>query len=185
MCDGFGYEVARKNGRSRRHCQKFTHDPFARRDCDCTTVEWPRQTFRPGERGTLTARFDLEESGGKQRKRLYVIVSNHPDQPVVLTVEIVSPKIAEIEPRVLLWDETNLGAPKSLVVHVDDETSIRHLAVQTDSSEVTAALNRVGPRLYRINLKVRPQHRPAAVAVTLTIETATVAVNRTATVVLR
>jgi hypothetical protein len=70
----------------------LVHD--VRAECGCTVPnDWPKQAVKPGEKGSITVKFNSVDREGKQVKRLTITANTYPVSNVVaLAGEVVKQK---------------------------------------------------------------------------------------------
>lgn len=73
------------------HTYEFTNtgsDPLiisdAKGSCGCTVPEWPRAPIGPGEKGSISIKFDSKGKKGKQNKQVTLVTNMVPSQKVLI-----------------------------------------------------------------------------------------------------
>jgi hypothetical protein len=56
--------------------------------CGCTTPDWPKKAFAPGEEGVIKAIFDSKDKVGTQTKQVYVMANTLPEQQKTLSFSV-------------------------------------------------------------------------------------------------
>jgi hypothetical protein len=64
-----------------------------RAECGCTVPnDWPKQAVKPGERASVSVKFDSSDKEGNQVKRLTITANTYPvDNVVALAGEVIKP----------------------------------------------------------------------------------------------
>src|ERR1700736_4937178 len=73
--------------------------------CGCTTAQTQKDQVAPGEKGEITATFNIGGRTGTQVKTV-TVQTDDPDQAhatAVLTLKTTIPQLFEIQPAVLYW----------------------------------------------------------------------------------
>lgn len=106
-------------------------------NCGCLKAETDKETYEPGEKGTLTAVFTVGSIEGRVEKSV-MLQTDAKDGPVQkLTVGINVPSIIEIEPDLTEWIIGEAPAPKSVRIRVVQPDPIRVLEVNCSRNTFT------------------------------------------------
>lgn len=125
--------------------------------CGCTTATLDKQVYAPGEKGKITAVFDIGSRTGIQQKHVYVS-SNDPKEPqVMLTFTATIPKLLDVDPIFLNWVRGEELKPKTVTIKVMGNYPVEHLKItSTDPRMTTEVKHEAGSRLFQVICTPRP-----------------------------
>src|SRR5207302_10813254 len=86
--------------------------------CGCTTAQTQKDQVAPGEKGEITATFNIGDRTGLQVKTV-TVQTDDPDPAhatAVLTLKTTIPQLLEIQPAVLYWQGGEEPKPKTITV---------------------------------------------------------------------
>lgn len=106
--------------------------------CGCTTVKLDKEVYEPGEKGKITAVFDVGGRVGEQKKTIYVATTAPKEPELVLTFTAFIPKILEIEPIFLNWQAGEELKPKIVNIKVLGDYPVTSLELTSTSPNMTA-----------------------------------------------
>ena len=66
--------------------------------CGCTTAELIKKTFEPGEKGSITALFEIGDRTGRQSKQIVVRTDSDASAVSTLTLEVLVPELVRVQP---------------------------------------------------------------------------------------
>ncbi len=81
--------------------------------CTCVSAEPSKQSYAPGEKGEIVAKFTVDERAGVDAKEIYV-ETDEPESWTNLKMEVTIPKLAEMEPDPLYWNPGEELRPKRI-----------------------------------------------------------------------
>ena len=137
--------------------------------CDCTTSTLDKKVYAPGEKGKITAVFEIGDRIGLQEKILFV-TSDDPKEPqVVLRFKAVIPQLLEIDTVFLNWVRGEALKPKIVNIKVSPDYPIHHLDVTSTSPDMTVEIKHTeGSGDYQ--LIVTPKKTDAELSASLEIK---------------
>jgi hypothetical protein len=137
--------------------------------CGCTVPTLAKMTYAPGERGEVTAKFNIGDRRGVQSATIRVSVKGG-KEPATLTLNVAIPEVAKINPSILIWKPDEKPEPKSLEVEAVPGQSLSVEKVTTSEPGFEAKVETVteGAR-YRVI--VSPKETEKAGFALLNIET--------------
>ncbi len=86
--------------------------------CGCTAPTLEKKDYAPGERGELKIVYSTAGQSGIQERTVTVYTSDKPDQPAMLTLEVVVPEIFRITPRLVSWRVDEPADEKPMVIDI-------------------------------------------------------------------
>jgi hypothetical protein len=140
-----------------------------RTSCGCTAAQSQKEEVPPGEKGEITATFNIGERTGTQVKTVTVETDDPGHAATVLTLKAVIPQQLEITPTFVFWGQGEAPKPKTIVVHAAKDFPVKHLKVTSSSPDFQAKVEETGNGQFKID--VQPQDTKRPIASTLTIQT--------------
>src|SRR6516165_1901898 len=86
--------------------------------CGCTTAQTQKDEVPAGEKGEITATFNIGDRTGTQIKTVTVETDEAANQKTVLTLKTVIPQQLEINPTFVFWKQGDKPDPKQISVKV-------------------------------------------------------------------
>jgi Protein of unknown function (DUF1573) len=136
--------------------------------CGCTTAQTQKDEVPPGEKGEITATFNIGDRTGTQIKTVTVETDEAANQKTVLTLKTVIPQQLEINPTFVFWKQGDKPDPKTITVKVGKEFTVKHIKVTSSSPDFQTKVEEKGNGEFQID--VQPQETKNLVASTLTIQ---------------
>jgi hypothetical protein len=121
-----------------------------------------------GEKGEITATFNIGERTGTQVKTVTVETDDPANVTTVLTLKAVIPQQLEITPTFVFWGQGEAPKPKTIVVRAAKDFPVKHLKVTSSSPDFRAKVEETGNGQFKID--VQPQETNRLIASTLTIQ---------------
>ncbi len=139
-----------------------------RTSCGCTAAQTQKEEVPPGEKGEITATFNIGERTGTQVKTVTVETDDPANVTTVLTLKAVIPTQLEITPTFVFWGQGEAPKPKTIVVRAAKDFPVKHLKVTSSSPDFQAKVEETGDGQFKID--VQPQETTRSIASTLTIQ---------------
>ena len=139
-----------------------------RTSCGCTAAQTQKEEVPPGEKGEITATFNIGERTGTQVKTVTVETDDPANVTTVLTLKAVIPTQLEITPTFVFWGQGEAPKPKTIVVRAAKDFPVKHLKVTSSSPDFQARVEETGDGQFKID--VQPQETTRSMASTLTIQ---------------
>ena len=136
--------------------------------CGCTAAQTQKEEVPAGEKGEITATFNIGERTGTQVKTVTVETDDPANVTTVLTLKAVIPQQLEITPTFVFWGQGEAPKPKSIVVRAAKDFPVKHLKVTSSSPDFQAKVEETGNGQFKIN--IQPQETNKQTASTLTIQ---------------
>ena len=136
--------------------------------CGCTTAQTQKEVVQPGEKGEITATFNIGDRTGTQVKTVTVETDEAANQKTVLTLKAVIPQQLEISPTFVFWKQGDKPDPKQILVKVGKEFTVKHIKVTSSTPNFQAKVEDAGKGEFKID--VTPQDTSKLVASMLTIQ---------------
>jgi hypothetical protein len=139
-----------------------------RTSCGCTAAQTQKEEVPAGEKGEITATFNIGERTGTQVKTVTVETDDPANVTTVLTLKAVIPQQLEITPTFVFWGQGEAPKPKTIVVRAAKDFPVKHLKVTSSSPDFQAKVEETGNGQFKID--VQPQETNKQTASTLTIQ---------------
>jgi Protein of unknown function (DUF1573). len=136
--------------------------------CGCTAAQTQKEEVPAGEKGEITATFNIGERTGTQVKTVTVETDDPANVTTVLTLKAVIPQQLEITPTFVFWGQGEAPKPKTIVVRAAKDFPVKHLKVTSSSPDFRAKVEETGNGQFKID--VQPQGTNRLIASTLTIQ---------------
>src|SRR5213596_3670862 len=136
--------------------------------CGCTAAQTQKDEVPPGEKGEVTATFNIGERTGTQVKTVTVETDDPQQATTVLTLKAMIPQQLEITPTFVFWGQGEAAKPKTIVVRAAKDFPVKHLRVTSSSPDFQAKVEETGSGQFKID--VQPQDTKRPIASTLTIQ---------------
>lgn len=139
-----------------------------RTSCGCTAAQSQKEEVPAGEKGEITATFNIGERTGTQIKTVTVETDDPANITTTLTLKAVIPQQLEITPTFVFWGQGEEPKPKTIVVRAAKDFPVKHLKVTSSSPDFQAKVEETGNGQFKID--VQPQETNKQTASTLTIQ---------------
>lgn len=139
-----------------------------RTSCGCTAAQTQKEVVPAGEKGEITATFNIGERTGTQIKTVTVETDDPANITTTLTLKAVIPQQLEITPTFVFWGQGEAPKPKTIVVRAAKDFPVKHLKVTSSSPDFQAKVEETGNGQFKID--VQPQETNKQTATTLTIQ---------------
>jgi hypothetical protein len=139
-----------------------------RTSCGCTAAQTQKEEVPAGEKGEITATFNIGERTGTQVKTVTVETDDPEHATTVLTLKAVIPQQLEITPTFVFWGQGEAPKAKTIVVRAAKNFPVKHLKVTSSSPDFRAKVEETGNGQFKID--VQPQKTNRLIASTLTIQ---------------
>ena len=139
--------------------------------CGCTTAQTQKDEVPPGEKGEITATFNIGGRTGTQVKTI-TVQTDDPDQAhatTQLTLKAVIPQLLELQPMFVIWRSGEEPKPKFITAKANKDAGITKLDVVSSVPNFTTKVDPgSAPNEFRIS--VQPKDTAKPVYTTLTIK---------------
>ena len=139
-----------------------------RTSCGCTAAQSQKEEVPPGEKGEITATFNIGERTGTQVKTVTVETDDPEHVTTVLTLKAVIPQQLEITPTFVFWGQGEAPKPKTIVVRAAKDFPAKHLKVTSSSPDFQTKVEETGNGQFKIDIE--PKDTSRQIASTLTIQ---------------
>src|SRR5437762_12360140 len=82
--------------------------------CGCTAAQTQKDEVPPGEKGEVTATFNIGDRTGPQVKTVSVETDDPKQAVTVLTLKANIPSLLDLQPNFVYWQPNEEGKPKTV-----------------------------------------------------------------------
>jgi hypothetical protein len=136
--------------------------------CGCTAAQSQKDEVKPGEKGEVTATFNIGDRTGTQVKTVTVETDDSAKPTQVLTLRTIIPQQLEISPTFVFWKQGDKPDPKAITVKVGKEFTVKNIKVTSSSPDFQTKVEETGKGEFKID--VQPKETNNLLASTLTIQ---------------
>jgi hypothetical protein len=144
------------------------HFKSVKASCGCTTAQSQKDEVPPGEKGEITATFNIGDRTGTQVKTVTVETDDAAKPSTVLTLRTIIPQLLEITPTFVFWKQGEKPDPKAITVKVGKEFTVNHIKVTSSSPDYQTKVEETGKGEFKID--IQPKETNSISASTLTIQ---------------
>src|SRR5438270_10744375 len=128
--------------------------------CGCTTAQTQKDEVPPGDKGEITATFNIGDRTGTQIKTVTVETDEAANQKTVLTLKTVIPQELEIAPTFVFWKQGEKADPKSITVHAGKDFSVKHIKVTSSSPDFQTKIEETREGQFKVDVEPSETNHP-------------------------
>ncbi len=140
-----------------------------RPSCGCTAAAMKKNEVAPGEKGELTATFNIGGRTGLQQKTINVETDDGGSQFTVLTMKTMVAQLAEVQPSFVYWESGEAPKAKTITVKPGKDITIKNVEV-TASTPAFVTEVKPGAVAGEFQINVTPRDTKKQAMATLTIK---------------
>jgi len=137
--------------------------------CGCTTAQTQNEQVGPGQKGEITATFNIGGRTGTQVKTVTVQTDDPERSTIVLTLKAVITPLLEFQPALVYWQNGEEPKPKIITAKANKDAAIKKLDVALSTPDFAAKVD-AGSAPNEFRISVQPRDTTKAVYATLTIK---------------
>jgi hypothetical protein len=137
--------------------------------CGCTTAQTQNEQVGPGQKGEITATFNIGGRTGTQVKTVTVQTDDPERSTIVLTLKAVITPLLEFQPALVYWQNGEEPKPKIITAKANKDAVIKKLDVASSTPDFAAKVD-AGSAPNEFRISVQPRDTTKAVYATLTIK---------------
>lgn len=145
------------------------HIKSVKPSCGCTTAALAKNDVAPGEKGTITATFNIGDRTGVQVKTVTVDTDDAAAPQTVLTFKANIAQLLELQPTFVYWEANESAQEKTIVAKTSKGATVKKVDVTSSSTDFTAKVE-PGPAAGEFKIVVHPKDTTKPVNATLTIK---------------
>jgi hypothetical protein len=147
------------------------HFKAVRPSCGCTTAALPKNDVAPGEKGEITATFNIGDRTGLQTKTITVETDDPQHPQTILTLKANIAQLLELQPAFVFWQAGEDAKPKTILAKAGKGVTIKNVEVTSSSADFTAKVE-PGSGAGEFKISVQPKDTAKPLNATLTIKPA-------------
>lgn len=140
-----------------------------RPSCGCTTADLEKKTYEPGEKGCITAIFDIGNRSGMQSKQIVVRTDSQESPVVTLTLKVDVPELVRIQPNFVYWRKGEPRTSKTITIEVVSDEPVVVAAAKSNNDDLNVSLKTVKEG-ERYDVEVTPTDAAAAAKVLIEVK---------------
>lgn len=141
----------------------------ARSSCGCTVASLKKDEVAPGEKGEITATFNIGGRTGLQQKSV-TVETDDADQPSLnLLLKVVIPSEVEMQPQFVYWKTGEEPKAKTIKVKAGEGVKVTKLDVTSSTPDFTTKIDK-GSAAGEFVVTVEPKDTSRPINATLTIK---------------
>src|SRR5437016_5713687 len=137
--------------------------------CGCTTAQTQNEQVAPGQKGEITATFNIGGRTGTQVKTVTVQTDDPERSSIVLTLKAVITPLLEFQPTLVYWQNGEEPKPKIITAKANKDAAIKKLDVSSSTPDFTAKVD-AGSAPNEFKISVQPRDTAKAAYATLSIK---------------
>ena len=148
--------------------EKPVHITSVHTSCGCTTAGAVKNDVAPGEKGEITATFNIGGRTGVQQKTVTVTTDDAKQPTTLLTLKAIITVAVEVQPSFVFWNLGEQPTAKMITVKTSSELAVKSLEVAASTADFTTKVQ-PGSGAGEFQIAVQPRDTAKAVVAGLTI----------------
>ncbi len=136
--------------------------------CGCTAASTNKNGVAPGEKGEITATFEIGGRIGLQQKAITVTTDDPAHPAFALNLKVQIPQTVELQPAFIFWKPGEEPAPKIILATVGKDFPITKLEASASSPDFSAKIE-PGASKQEYQITVVPTQTTQGAAATIAI----------------
>lgn len=145
------------------------HIKAVRPSCGCTTAALAKNDVAPGEKGEITATFNIGDRTGVQQKTITVETDDPKTPQTILTFKATIAQLLELQPTFVYWEANEPAKPKTIIAKAAKSVAVKKLDVVSATADFTAKVE-PGSTAGEFKIEVSPKDTAKPLTTTLTIK---------------
>ncbi|PYI92251.1 MAG: hypothetical protein DME97_10985 [Verrucomicrobia bacterium] len=145
------------------------HIKAVKPSCGCTTAALAKNDVAPGEKGTITATFNIGDRTGVQVKTVTVETDDPKAPQTVLTFKATIAQLFELQPNFVFWQANEAAQPKTIIAKAAKGVTVKNVEVVSSSGDFTAKVE-PGPAAGEFKIQVQPKDTTKPLNASFTIK---------------
>jgi hypothetical protein len=145
------------------------HIKSVRPSCGCTTAALAKNDVAPGEKGEITATFNIGSYTGVQTKTVTVETDDSKTPQTVLTFKATIAQLLDLQPTFVYWQANEPAQPKTIVAKVGKGAAVKNVEVTSSSGDFTAKVE-PSKTAGEFKIQIQPKDTTKPLSATLTIK---------------
>jgi hypothetical protein len=145
------------------------HIKAVKPSCGCTTAALPKNDVAPGEKGAITATFNIGDRTGVQVKTVTVETDDPKAPQTVLTFKATIAQMLDVTPNFVFWQANEAVQPKTIIAKASKGVTVNKVDVISSSGDFTAKVE-PGSTAGEFKIQVQPKDTSKPLNASLTIK---------------
>jgi len=145
------------------------HIKAVRPSCGCTTAALAKNDVAPGEKGEITATFNIGDRTGTQVKTVTVDTDDPKAPQTVLTFKATIAQLLELQPTFVFWQASEAAQPKTIIAKAAKGVTVKKVDVVSSSGDFTTKVD-PGATAGEFKIEIQPKDTTKPLNATLTIK---------------
>lgn len=145
------------------------HIKAVKPSCGCTTAALAKNDVAPGEKGEITATFNIGDRTGLQVKTVTVETDDPKTPQMVLTFKAMVAQALELQPTFVFWQSNEPAQAKTIIAKAAKGVTVKKVDVISSSGDFTAKVE-PGAAAGEFKIQVQPKDTTKPLNATLTIK---------------
>jgi hypothetical protein len=145
------------------------HIKAVKPSCGCTTAALAKNDIAPGEKGEITATFNIGDRSGVQVKTVTVETDDPQSPQTVLTFKATIAQLLELQPTFVFWQANEPAQPKTIIAKAAKGATIKKVDVTSSSGDFTTKVE-PGSNAGEFKIEISPKDTAKPLNATLTIK---------------
>jgi hypothetical protein len=147
------------------------HFKSVKASCGCTATQSQKETVNPGEKGEITATFNIGDRTGMQMKTVTVQTDdpNPAQATTILTLKANIPQALDIRPTFVFWQNGEQPKPKKISIKASKDFPATQITAKSNSPNFDAKVEAGKPGEWTV--EVTPKDTSKAAGASLMIQT--------------
>ena len=139
-----------------------------RPSCGCTTTAQGQKQVGPGEKGEITATFNIGSYTGVQTKTVTVETDDPKTPQTVLTFKATIAQLLDLQPTFVYWEANEAAQPKTIIAKAGKGAMVKKLEVTSSSGDFTAKVEPAKTEgEFKIQVKPKDTNKPLNATLTI------------------
>jgi hypothetical protein len=145
------------------------HIKAVKPSCGCTTAALAKNDVAPGEKGAITATFNIGDRTGVQVKTVTVETDDPKAPQTVLTFKATLVQMLDVTPNLVFWEANEAAQPKTIIAKASKGVTVNKVDVISSSGDFTAKVE-PGSTAGEFKIQVQPKDTSKPLNASLTIK---------------
>ena len=145
------------------------HIKAVKPSCGCTTAALAKNDVAPGEKGEITATFNIGDRTGIQVKTVTVDTDDPKTPQTVLKFTATIAQILDLQPTFVFWQAGEAAQPKTIIAKAAKGVTVKKVDVVSSSGDFTAKVD-PGATAGEFKIEIQPKETTKPLNATLTIK---------------
>jgi hypothetical protein len=145
------------------------HIKAVKPSCGCTTASLAKNDVAPGEKGEITATFNIGAMTGTQAKTVTVETDDPKTPQTVLRFTATIAQILDLQPTFVFWQASEAAQPKTIIAKAAKGVTVKKVDVVSSSGDFTAKVD-PGATAGEFKIEIQPKDTTKPLNATVTIK---------------